>query len=103
MSVERHASTPPQRQIPLGDLEAIPRRQNSKCMATEDPGELELVAAAADDAFTRDPIHFSTSFEFGVVSDEEAVFHLIRGVMGSHDKLLLELREGERRENRGRM
>lgn len=91
MSVERHAPAPAQRQIPLRYLEAIPGRQNSKSMPTEDPRELELVAAAADDAFPWNPIHFPASFKLRMVPDEETVFHLIRRVMGSHNKLFLEL------------
>lgn len=92
-------STPTQGQIPFWDLEAITSWKNSKSMPTEDSRELKLVATATNDAFPWDPINFSTSLEFRVVSDEETIFDLKWCVVSGHNELVLELRECIRREN----
>lgn len=97
----RHADPPPtEKKVPLWNLEAIPGRENTKCVSTEDSGELKLVAAAADYSLSWGPEDFPATLELGVVSDEEiAILHLIRCVVGSENKLFLELGEGERGED----
>lgn len=73
-------------------------------MAAEDPGELELVAAAAQEALPRGPQDFTAvGVGFSVVSDEKAVLDLERGVVSGQDELVLELRKGKWSEDRGRV